>query len=287
MSAGTHPITMMVQAGPSRAGLGQPLALPCAPLHLPLLHTSCPLPLLMAGSQGWSLPCPLFSCPAAGPRGGKVFCGSTEEGAAYGPLMSPLLISLTSVILQRINSDLESLCSIINWAGRLPINKIKLSPVRWVFYESWPQCCRQWGWGRGGRCLLWNPPVLFRGLSSCHEQAPGTWAPPGPPLPWHQSEQPLLGPQAGHWKVTMKTPCVPRHVWVCHSLRGGPLGAWPEPEWGQGLQRQLDLPRNAGGRGTGGGSAAGGSSGPCPRGVVAWPSSACRCRHIPTRVPRD
>ncbi|KAI5252930.1 putative Atp-Dependent Rna Helicase Ddx27 [Manis pentadactyla] len=32
--------------------------------------------------------------------------------------------------LQHINSDLESLCSIINWAGRLPINKIKLSPVR-------------------------------------------------------------------------------------------------------------------------------------------------------------
>lgn len=33
-------------------------------------------------------------------------------------------------MLQHINSALEILCPIINWAGRLPSNRIKLSPVR-------------------------------------------------------------------------------------------------------------------------------------------------------------
>lgn len=37
-------------------------------------------------------------------------------------------------MLRGINSDLEILCSIINWAGSLPINRIKLSPARWDFY---------------------------------------------------------------------------------------------------------------------------------------------------------
>ncbi|KAM7234959.1 hypothetical protein CapIbe_013779 [Capra ibex] len=68
-------------------------------------------------------------CPEAHPRGKPLARWSQADSEAERS--TPLTpTSCQPGGFKHINSDLESLCSIINWAGRLPINKIKLSPVR-------------------------------------------------------------------------------------------------------------------------------------------------------------
>lgn len=107
---------------------------------------------------------------------------------------------------------MESFCSIINGAGRLPINKIKLSPVRLGVLLVLASVLQagEVGWGTEVSGILPRCSEGPDGSSCCHGQTPGTRASPRPLSPRQQNEQPLLDPQARHRNVKRETPCAPR-----------------------------------------------------------------------------